>query len=925
MVVQRLESRKQILIVVCFLILLAYGLRLFNLDAFSFWTDEGLTPLRSGYSLAEILSNRITIQEAVTKDTHPPLYYLIIHFTQRLWGQTDFAYRYPSLLAGVLLVPLLYQFGRALQNRQVGLLAALLVAVNPLQIYYGNEARMYTFLVLLAAGASYVLWRALSGGDLRRNLLLYLVLAGLTFYTHYTAVFLIAAQGIFWLWLLWKAGYRRLLVGAGIFAALLAVPVIPFTVPRLFTGAETNYYYVPPAIMLHDVIRFFALGVTFDFRHWSTPLLEIAILVLFLIGVWAAKPWKKRAFLLVYLLAVVLGLMAGSLLKPMYQAVRHIMASSPALLLLLSIGADYLLGPSLGRNVGKRWAVRAVAFLLLLAPLIGSVRALDNLYNDSHYAKGDFRGLINYIEARAGERDLVLYHNAILLPMYEHYRTRPDLKVTALPVYPHLAEGVEAQLSDLANEYDRVWFVTDPPADGRDSEGKVPGWLERDLDAIDSKSFHGQDVAVSVTGYRTKPLIADTVPEAGQDLDLSWGDLPNVRGIQLGFSQPATVETLWFDLFWQGGAGALKEDMSLRLRLIDQEGDLWAEYSQPLARDLEDWSEVDLVRQSYVLPLPSGTPPGNYTLMAQAFDGAESALADGEALTNLQLAQTSRLYGMPKVIFDNGLLLQDVELFDYDVRPGHTLPFVIQWQAGAGEMPKLDGLRYTVDVISPNGEVLRSQGGKPGADWLKSWPDGALIREYSGLYFPPDTEPGRYRLRWQMQVEDKVVAGRPFWRPWNSETVEFGSVKVVPWPLNKELPENTNVIEADFGPAIELYSYELNQPTADSLELELNWLTKEVPDHSYLIFVHVTDIRDGRIISQVDRLPGNELRPTTGWRSGEVLSEQITLSLPVDLLPSDYAITIGFYDPDDGKRLPVSLGGEPQPHDQLELATITLR
>jgi hypothetical protein len=240
-------------------------------------------------------------------------------------------------------------------------------------------------------------------------------------------------------------------------------------------------------------------------------------------------------------------------------------------------------------------------------------------------------------------------------------------------------------------------------------------------------------------------------------------------------------------------------------------------------------------------------------------------------------------------------------------------------------MPELDGLRYTLDVIGPNGEVLRSQGGKPGTDWLNSWPDGALIREYSGLYFHPDTEPGRYRLRWQMRVEDETVAGRPYWRPWSSETVEFGSVKVIPWPLNRELPENTNVVEAGFGPAIQLHSYELNQPNAASLQLELHWLTKEVPDYSYLIFVHVTDSRDGKIISQVDRVPGDGLRPTTGWRSGEVLSEQITLPLPEDLLPGDYEITIGFYDPDDGKRLPVLLDGELQPHDQLALSKITLR
>ena len=43
----------------------------------------------------------------------------------------------------------------------MGLLVALLAAVNPLQVYYSQEARMYTLLVLLATGMSIVLWCAL--------------------------------------------------------------------------------------------------------------------------------------------------------------------------------------------------------------------------------------------------------------------------------------------------------------------------------------------------------------------------------------------------------------------------------------------------------------------------------------------------------------------------------------------------------------------------------------------------------------------------------------------------------------------------------------------------------------------------------------------------------------------------------------------
>ena len=154
------------------LLLLGFWLRVHNLDAFSFWTDEGLTPARSGYPVAQILRNEIVIQGYVSTDTHPPLYYLIIHVTRQLFGLSDFAFRYPSVLFGVLLIPLLYQFGRRLVpsplgrglgrgSLPLGLLVALLTTVNPLQVYYSQEARMYTLLVLLATGMSYVLWLAL--------------------------------------------------------------------------------------------------------------------------------------------------------------------------------------------------------------------------------------------------------------------------------------------------------------------------------------------------------------------------------------------------------------------------------------------------------------------------------------------------------------------------------------------------------------------------------------------------------------------------------------------------------------------------------------------------------------------------------------------------------------------------------------------
>ncbi len=913
------------------IILLAYGLRLINLDAFSFWTDEGLTPLRAGYPLREILSNRIIIQEGITQDTHPALYYLIIHFTNALFGATDFAFRYPSLLASVLLVPLLYQFGRRLGGVPTGVLAALLTAVNPLQIYYADEARMYTLFVLLAAAASYALWRALQGVDLRRNLLLYLLLAGLAFYTHYTAVFLIAAQALFWAWLLWRAGYKKLLLGTAVIAVLLAIPVIPFTVPRLFTGAEANYFYVSPAVIFKDIVHFFGLGVTIDFAQWGVQLLNLLLLALLLVGLWAARSWHKRFFLLSYLLAVPLGLTLGSLLKPMYQGARHIMVSSPAFLLLLALGAaacmQFVRIPvselKVSRRILRNLAL-AGAIMLILAPFLSALMALRNYYFDPAYAKNDFRGLIAYIEARAGDNDVIVYNNAILLPLHAHYRTRPDVAVTAAPIYPHpYGSETEAQLADLAQNYERIWFITDPPADKRDAEKQVRGWLDANLPVVDERAMHARTTLVNTLAYGAQPQIGTAVPENGRSLAIEWPELPALQGIETHFEQPAVAPTLWLDLFWDGAAPP-PNGASLRFSLRGPNDQTLLVEEQGLARNSAVWPADGLVRQSYKLPLPPGAPPGSYDLSVQpigADGGALGAVAD---LGEVELGVVERPLAVSGgVYFDNGLILRAVELYDTDVRPGHNLPLDLLWQAAPGAALTPDDLRYTLEVIAPDGSVLRTQEDPPAAPWLQTWPQAALLRERTNLYFYPETQPGVYRLRWRLEERGEAVAGRPFWRPWSREQVDFGAVEVKPWPLETEAPAAATAVGAQVGADIVLSGYEVGLPQENRLPLTVYWRATTEPAVNWVVFVHLVNA-DGEVVSQIDRLPVDGLRPTTGWRAGELLTDPYELDLPPDLPPGLYQINVGLYNPDENVRATVTLDGVAQPHHQVGLASVTL-
>ncbi|MEM8857468.1 MAG: hypothetical protein AAGD96_04055, partial [Chloroflexota bacterium] len=53
------------------IILLGFWLTVYQLDRFSFWLDEALTPNRAESSIIDILRNIIYVQDEPTIDTHP--------------------------------------------------------------------------------------------------------------------------------------------------------------------------------------------------------------------------------------------------------------------------------------------------------------------------------------------------------------------------------------------------------------------------------------------------------------------------------------------------------------------------------------------------------------------------------------------------------------------------------------------------------------------------------------------------------------------------------------------------------------------------------------------------------------------------------------------------------------------------------------
>ncbi|CAN5497061.1 hypothetical protein BH10CHL1_BH10CHL1_38620 [soil metagenome] len=123
-------------------LLFAFGLRLFHLGGESLWYDETVSVALARQSIPALIAH-------TARDIHPPGYYLLLHGWQWLVHPTlahglEFLYAWPSLCFGLLMVALLYPVARRLTHPAVGLLAVWLAAVNPFQLWYSQEVRMYT-------------------------------------------------------------------------------------------------------------------------------------------------------------------------------------------------------------------------------------------------------------------------------------------------------------------------------------------------------------------------------------------------------------------------------------------------------------------------------------------------------------------------------------------------------------------------------------------------------------------------------------------------------------------------------------------------------------------------------------------------------------------------------------------------------------
>ena len=136
------------------ILLLGAFLRSHQLGSESFWVDEITTLTVAQKPLAQIIENRMRVG-------HGPLYFILMRPWVALFGGSEAAVRFPSVVFGSASIGLVYLLAKALFDARTGSIASWLFCISTVHVWYSQEARMYSMAVFFALASSFFLIRAL--------------------------------------------------------------------------------------------------------------------------------------------------------------------------------------------------------------------------------------------------------------------------------------------------------------------------------------------------------------------------------------------------------------------------------------------------------------------------------------------------------------------------------------------------------------------------------------------------------------------------------------------------------------------------------------------------------------------------------------------------------------------------------------------
>ena len=453
------DATQRIFLVTIALTALAFALRIYRLDAQSLWLDEGSTWVEvTGKSWLALIA------ELFSPNAGYPLYHLLLKAWVLIAGDAEWALRFPSALAGALVVPVLMAAVGELSShhthtRDVRGAAAIgaLVALSPYALWHAQDAKVYSLVILASAALLWTFLRALRLNT-QRAWLLFASVALTSVFVHRLALLSLAGAVLVLGLHLWQ---RNASMHRWLAAAFVAIALVLSLTGVAGTILATRNERIGSERSSVGIVE----GIWFTFAHFSLDrwpgdldgylwlptfawFLPWAVLTLWGVALLCRDALDGRisAGAIVALLVAPVGLFAiVHTLVPVYEA-RYVAPAFPAWLVALVY-------PILEQRDGKdsmpmssrRMLSDALAPILLVLSLTTGVATL--LQPEKGLFSGDpvkeqWREAVTALALRAHPDDLVLLHPHYVEPMYAYYAPRVTPDPLPQPItFPVFAEG----------------------------------------------------------------------------------------------------------------------------------------------------------------------------------------------------------------------------------------------------------------------------------------------------------------------------------------------------------------------------------------------------------------------------------------------------------------------------------------------------
>ena len=445
-------------------------LRLWHLGRDDFWTDE-LATLHYASTLGTSY-----------QDTHPPLYYVLMHFWLMVAPVNEVTVRMPSVILGTAAIVLVHHFAAALYGRPTALVAATLLALSTIQLQFSQEGRMYALLTLAAVASSWSLFR-LMARPTRASALAFLFSAILLVNSHIFGLVVLFTYNVMMLCAMLfvrQPTVRSLATWALMQVAIVGTIVPWLTYLYLHPGIE-RVNWIPPAtaVALYDIFK----ELAFD---------SDAILALLgVMALYGCIPLPTRSgrlrvglddrvagplLLLLLLLPALLAFVISTLVMPILMT-RYLIGCAVPLSILAARGVTRL------RPHVLCWGVTGAILVLAATRVYAYVEAPHKL---------PWQELARTLAPRVADSDLLVFEGFSsdafdfyaarhrVLGGVERYWLRPDGR--------RVPADAEAQLTQALAGRERFWLIQ---GGSREDEQRLNQYVRRTFQMRDQVTLPG--------------------------------------------------------------------------------------------------------------------------------------------------------------------------------------------------------------------------------------------------------------------------------------------------------------------------------------------------------------------------------------------------------------------------------------------------